>query len=1108
MAVAQTVRNWPECGRVTSSKKIPFDDHDFLALASAASPRLARLLLAPEPCLAALAARLTSSMGDERREAAPRRWDPQGVANWAWSMAKLQPPGDTGETGGADVVVSGAWLHHVPLFAAVRAAWRRRADEFEAQSLANVAWGWAALELRSGSSLMAEVADRARQQMSTFRALPLTNLLWASAVLRCRPEGFMTAASERTQQLIHEHNPQQIANSFWTVAKLSLQNPPLHECLRAATAAALAQFDGSHMSGAERTEGAVGMRSAVTSDRYPVTFHLLAGGEGQEYPGLTQSQKEVWRTLLIFDHPLLLAILTASRQLQLLGRLQASSQHVANLAWTLASAAPSDPVSAATERWTWLAESFLERMEEAKAQEGRLGCIGPKEFRDWELASTAWAFAKAAVLHRALFQRLAARVAGVADEWDARGFATLAIRPLPLLTALGSFLQSGRDGGVGPQEVGTTAWSYATLAILEAPLLAWTARRTVALAAELEPQNSTNVAWAVGTVGTGEDLRREVFEVLGSATLRRIDEFHPQNVSNMAWTLGNLLAGEPEVFGALERAALRSLGEFSAQGLANSYRSEPLLAACARALGARPSGRMAQAMANTAWGFATLAHLDPAFLDLLGCFLGAGAAEWTPQQVANSVWTVAALSWQDWAMLGRLLDEVKDGVGEMSCQGLANSAWSVAKLGSREWPLMDALGAWSARRMGSFDAQNSSNAAWGFAKLGVLQEPLMAAMSHAAVRRALQPREVSSLAWAFGTLRRLVGYGVEGTLVRDGVEGVIWMGSCWCRGESSEREGHDPPLFASLSAASEFDGAADWAPLDVANGAWGFDAVSVRSEALWQRLAQQLPGAAEIELQPLATLVDLDLGGGNRRGRGTLEAELLTRVEAFWEAWSCEDAFSPSNALLTQWRVDNLGVCGTTHLLSKLGVLRPSDAGFAERALALVRQRPSEARSFAKERAFCYVEYDLQPERCGSILKENSFHGVRAGRVPLLKSWRLSINEVVDRSLCAEFQALAELGDVLGDVQVRVRWRGARGAVRVWVSSASCLSCVRAIRQFLQLFPGLSVTVQCSLTGPVAIEREMRAKEMGFGASAGGSNGLGRGGRGAQKRPEGLAASS
>ncbi|CAK9046578.1 unnamed protein product [Durusdinium trenchii] len=505
----------------------------------------------------------------------------------------------------------------------------------------------------------------------------------------------------------------------------------------------------------------------------------------------------------------------------------------------------------------------------------------------------------------------------------------------------------------------------------------------------------------------------------------------------MAWTLGNLLAGEPEVFGALERAALRSLGEFSAQGLANSvwacatvcYRSEPLLAACARALGARPSGRMAQAMANTAWGFATLAHLDPAFLDLLGCFLGAGAAEWTPQQVANSVWTVAALSWQDWAMLGRLLDEVKDGVGEMSCQGLANSAWSVAKLGSREWPLMDALGAWSARRMGSFDAQNSSNAAWGFAKLGVLQEPLMAAMSHAAVRRALQPREVSSLAWAFGTLRR-----------------------------------HDPPLFASLSAASEFDGAADWAPLDVANGAWGFDAVSVRSEALWQRLAQQLPGAAEIELQPLATLVDLDLGGGNRRGRGTLEAELLTRVEAFWEAWSCEDAFSPSNALLTQWRVDNLGVCGTTHLLSKLGVLRPSDAGFAERALALVRQRPSEARSFAKERAFCYVEYDLQPERCGSILKENSFHGVRAGRVPLLKSWRLSINEVVDRSLCAEFQALAELGDVLGDVQVRVRWRGARGAVRVWVSSASCLSCVRAIRQFLQLFPGLSVTVQCDRT--------------------------------------------
>ena len=45
-----------------------------------------------------------------------------------------------------------------------------------------------------------------------------------------------------------------------------------------------------------------------------------------------------------------------------------------------------------------------------------------------------------------------------------------------------------------------------------------------------------------------------------------------------------------------------------------------------------------------------------------------------------------------------------------------------------------------------------------------------------------------------------------------------------------------------------------------------------------------------------------------------------------------EDAFSPSNALLTQWRVDNLGVCGTTHLPRG-----PHGGGFAEGNVAVSR---------------------------------------------------------------------------------------------------------------------------------------------------------------------------
>ena len=77
--------------------------------------------------------------------------------------------------------------------------------------------------------------------------------------------------------------------------------------------------------------------------------------------------------------------------------------------------------------------------------------------------------------------------------------------------------QSTTPGLIGsPMAVPWSVWSITSVG--EAPLLAWTARRTVALAAELEPQNSTNVAWAVGTVGTGETGTNERAEVKGAKT--------------------------------------------------------------------------------------------------------------------------------------------------------------------------------------------------------------------------------------------------------------------------------------------------------------------------------------------------------------------------------------------------------------------------------------------------------------------------------------------------------------------------------------------------------------------------------------------------------------
>lgn len=82
----------------------------------------------------------------------------------------------------------------------------------------------------------------------------------------------------------------------------------------------------------------------------------------------------------------------------------------------------------------------------------------------------------------------------------------------------------------------------------------------------------------------------------------------------------------------------------------------------------------------------------------------------------------------------------------------------------------------------------------------------------------------------------------------------------------------------------------------------------------------------DMDNQPLATLVDIDLPS-----KDLLLASLLERVNAFFEAWIKEDAFSPSTSILAFWQIDNFGMHGTIHLLSKFGI-GPPDKSFVERA--------------------------------------------------------------------------------------------------------------------------------------------------------------------------------
>jgi len=226
-----------------------------------------------------------------------------------------------------------------------------------------------------------------------------------------------------------------------------------------------------------------------------------------------------------------------------------------------------------------------------------------------------------------------------------------------------------------------------------------------------------------------------------------------------------------------------------------------------------------------------------------------------------------------------------------------------------------------------------------------------------------------------------------------------------------------------------------------------------------------------IDTQPLATLVDLELPGCE-----ALKDLLASRIDRFAERWLAVDAFGGSSALLFEWQVDNFGLHGTGLLLEKVGVRRP-EAAFGQRAADRVgaeeRSRAEDWRKqrfFFKERVYCYLEFSLRhpgvndtEKLQGVLLTENSFlgEGTRAGRTGLLRSTVLPISELVDRTLCAEYQALSELCDVLDGLGIsgKASREFVTGRVQLWTSGASCLSCAGLMRQFVLLFPRAELQV-------------------------------------------------
>merc|ERR1719253_1236096 len=130
-----------------------------------------------------------------------------------------------------------------------------------------------------------------------------------------------------------------------------------------------------------------------------------------------------------------------------------------------------------------------------------------------------------------------------------------------------------------------------------------------------------------------------------------------------------------------------------------------------------------------------------------------------------------------------------------------------------------------------------------------------------------------------------------------------------------------------------------------------------------------------------------------------------------------------------------------------------------------------------QRRIFCYAEYAFQRPALevgggtsvgdlveGRMLREHGFQGLRMWQKGWLKAVTLPVNPNVDRSVCAEFQVLNELCDIVhqhGLADSPEDCHRVRGRVKLLASTTPCLSCVCAALQYDLLFPHVRLEFGC-----------------------------------------------
>mmetsp|Transcript_146364 Transcript_146364/g.407739 ORF Transcript_146364/g.407739 Transcript_146364/m.407739 type:complete len:382 (-) Transcript_146364:139-1284(-) len=370
---------------------------------------------------------------------------------------------------------------------------------------------------------------------------------------------------------------------------------------------------------------------------------------------------------------------------------------------------------------------------------------------------------------------------------------------------------------------------------------------------------------------------------------------------------------------------------------------------------------------------------------------------------------------------------------------------------------MDALAAESIKTISSLNPHDLSGTAWAFATLSYQDHvPLLQAISAASIPllSEFNSQDLANTAWSFAT-------------------------RCFKNPEMMDSQSAEV-----LSKISEF------APQGLATTAWAYSSLGITDATLLEAISAEVRRKlSEIEAQSLGILADAKLACREEveRTLQPLAERLVQHLPSTLDA-SAAAAFAQ---FVRDLRVDNFGAWGTRYVFRRMNFPEPPP-DFHERAARRIFQSASaygeerrgrevanalSGTALVHRRVFSYAEYDIriggsrQP-LVGSLTRENGRRdrppgaqdeGARRDRaIPCpqpLRSLASPISGLVDRSLCSEFQLLNAIMDLMWQDSGTTTAESSQGLVRLFVSTAPCISCIWALRQFQLLVPWARIEV-------------------------------------------------